>query len=55
MTESETVSKDEALERGVFFKELCSVCGNIVYGSRGSEGASKAPGILLSSGGRSVL
>ena len=56
VTESETVSEDEALDkRGVIFEELCAISSNIVYGSRGSEGASDTPGILLSGGERSVL
>ena len=49
------MSENEAVEGGVVFEELSAVRCNVVGRGSSSEGACKAPGILLASGWRGIL
>ena len=55
MSQSEAMSENEAAEGGVVFEELSAVRCNVVDRGSRSEGACKAPGILLASGRRGIL
>ena len=55
MSQSEAMSENEAAEGGVVFEELSAVRSNVVDRGSSSEGACKAPGILLASGRRGIL
>ena len=55
MSQSEAMSENEAAEGGVVFEELSAVRSNVVDRGGGSEGACKAPGILLAGGRRGIL
>ena len=46
--------ENETAERTVILKELCAISRHVVDRSSGSEGSHDPPGILLSSGSRSI-